>query len=274
VHLGLAPGLAVSDTELKQIRHHAVLGHGLAVEAIRAHGRADTKVGFAENIRVAVPIIDAPEYVEAAERATRAANAGFTTVMLEGRYTDEYLAEAGGGSPVFTDDELKTIASPLDFVGINVYRPGLYVEPSEDPPGFHEIPISATHPKMASSWHVLDPEVVYWAARQVQSIWGAESIFVTENGCAASDVIAEDGRVYDTDRVMFLRACLGQLQRATAEGVPVEGYFLWSAQDNFEWTYGYGDRFGLIYVDFETLERTPKVSADWFREAARRNAVV
>jgi len=274
VHLGSAPGLSVSDAELKQIRHHAVLGHGLAVQAIRAHGPAHTKVGFAENIRVAVPGIDAPDYVEAAETATRAMNAGFTTVMLEGRYTDEYLAEAGGTTPTFTDDELKTIASPLDFVGINVYRPGLYVEPSDDPPGFHEIPISATHPKMASSWHVLDPEVMYWGPRHVQSIWGAESIFVTENGCAASDVIAEDGRVYDTDRVMFLRACLGQLQRATAEGVPVEGYFLWSAQDNFEWVYGYGDRFGVIYVDFETLERTPKLSAEWFREAARQNAVV
>src|SRR5262249_1898635 len=103
---------------------------------------------------------------------------------------------------------------------------------------------------------------------------GAKSIFITENGCAASDVIAGDGKVYDPDRVMFLRACLGQLQRATAEGVPVNGYFLWSAQDNFEWVACYGDRFGIIYVDFETLKRTPKLSAGWFREAARVNAVV
>ena len=73
---------------------------------------------------------------------------------------------------------------------------------------------------------------------------------------------------------MFLRAYLGQLQRATSEGAPVDGYFLWSAQDNFEWTYGYGDRFGIVYVDFDTLERTPKLSAQWFREAARQNAVV
>jgi beta-glucosidase len=115
---------------------------------------------------------------------------------------------------------------------------------------------------------------MYWAPRHMQSIWGATSIFVTENGCAASDVVADDGRVYDSDRVIFLRACLGQLQRATSEGVPVAGYFLWSAQDNFEWVWGYGNRFGLIYVDFETLERTPKLSAEWFREAARQNAVV
>jgi beta-glucosidase len=274
LQLGGAPGLRLSDSELKQVRHHSVIGHGLAVEAIRAHGPAGTKVGFAENIRVAVPIIDAPDYIAAAEKATRERNAGFMTVMLEGRYTEGYLAEAGGETPKFDDNELETIASPLDFVGINVYRPGWYVEPSDEPPGYREIPISTSHPKMQSSWHVLDPEVMYWAPRQMQSIWGAKSIFITENGCAASDVVADDGRVYDTDRVMFLRACLGQLQRATSEGVPVDGYFLWSAQDNFEWVDGYGNRFGLIYVDFDTLERTPKLSAEWFQEAARRNAVV
>jgi beta-glucosidase len=274
LQLGGAPGMRLSDLELKQVRHHSVLAHGLAVQAIRERGPSGTKVGFAENVRVAVPVIDEPAYVKAAEKATRERNAGFTTAMLEGKYTEEYLAEAGGDSPKFTDDELKIISSRLDFVGINVYRPGWYVEPSEEPPGYREIPINASHPKMQSSWHVLDPEVMYWAPRQMQSIWGATSIFITENGCAASDVVAEDGRVYDTDRVMFLRASLGQLQRATSEGVPVDGFFLWSAQDNFEWVDGYGNRFGLIYVDFETLERKPKLSAEWFRHAALNNAVV
>ena len=87
-------------------------------------------------------------------------------------------------------------------------------------------------------------------------------------------MVSDDGKVYDSDRVMFLRAYLTQLQRATADGVPVHGYFLWSAQDNFEWMAGYGNRFGIVYVDFKTQKRTPKASAEWFREAARRNAVV
>lgn len=274
VHLGAAPGLRLSDSDLKQVRHNAVLAHGLAVQAIRAQAPTGTKVGFAENIRVAVPLLNLPDHVWAAEAATRERNAGFMTVMLEGRYTDEYLAEAGGGTPRFTDEELKTIAAPLDFVGINVYKPGWYIEPSDAPPGYHEVPINASHPKMQSSWHVLDPEVMYWAPLQMQSIWGAKSIYITENGCGASDVVAQDGRVYDSDRVMFLRACLGQLQRATSEGVPVDGYFHWSAQDNFEWMDGFGNRFGLTYVDFDTLERTPKLSAQWFRESARHNAVL
>lgn len=225
VHLGMPPGLNLTDAELKQVRHHAVLGHGLAVQAIRANGPADTKVGFAENIRVAVPVIDAPEYIEAAEVATRERNAGFTTVMLEGQYTDAYLASAGGSGPTFTDDELEVIASPLDFVGVNLYRPNIYVEPSDEPPGYREVPINGSHPKMHSAWHIVDPEVMYWGTRQLQSIWGAESIFITENGCAALDVVAEDGRIYDSDRVMFMRASLTQLQRATSEGVPVDGYF-------------------------------------------------
>ena len=107
---------------------------------------------------------------------------------------------------------------------------------------------------MKSVWHLFDPEVMYWAPRHVQSIWKTTSIYITEAGCAAADVKSEDGKVYDSDRVMYLRACLGQLQRATSEGVPVAGCFLWSAQDNFEWTYGFSDRFGLVHVDFETLD--------------------
>jgi beta-glucosidase len=274
VTIELAPGLKLESKALNQVRHHSVLAHGLAVQAIRARGKSDTKCGPAENINIAVPAIDTPEYVEAAEVATRELNAGYLTVMLEGGYTDAYLAQPGDAAPTFTDAELKTISAPVDFVGINVYRPSIYVAPSDEAPGFQEVPINESHPKMASSWHLFGPEVMYWAPRTVASLWGARSIFITENGCAAHDVVHEDGSVYDSDRVMFLRACLTELQRATSEGVPVDGYFLWSAQDNFEWTAGYGNRFGIVYVDFDTLERTPKLSAEWFREAARRNAVV
>ena len=86
--------------------------------------------------------------------------------------------------------------------------------------------------------------------------------------------MSADGHIYDTDRIMYLRAVMGQLQRATAEGVPVKGNFAWSVTDNLEWSGGFGTRFGLVYVDYKTLKRTPKLSASWFKEAARRNAVV
>ena len=273
-HISIAPGLALDNAELNQVRHHAVLGHGLAVQAIRAHAGAGTKVGFAEVMLTAVPPIGTPDYIKAAETATRELNAPFLTVMLEGRYTDAYLAEAGRDAPKFTEDELKTIASPLDFVGINVYRPDRYVAPSDEAPGYRRIPINASHPAMHGGWLMFDPSALYWAPRHVKSLWGATSIYITENGCAASDVVADDGGVYDSDRVMFLRACLTQLQRATSEDVPVDGYFYWSSQDNFEWNAGFGNRFGIIYVDFDSLKRTPKLSANWFLEASRQNAVV
>jgi beta-glucosidase len=272
LQIELAPGLRLSDKDLNQVRHHAVLGHGRAVQAIRANAAPGALVGPAENISCAVPAIDTPEAVAAAAAVTRELNAPYLSVMLEGRYTDAYLASPD--APAFTDAELAEIASPVDFVGINVYRPSVYVLPSDEAPGYREVPINASHPKMQSSWHVLGPEVMYWAPRQVRDLWGVTSIYVTENGCAALDVVADDGQVYDSDRVMFLRACLSEFQRATDDGVPVDGVFVWSAQDNFEWTAGYGNRFGLVYVDFETLERTPKLSARWFREAAAANAVV
>ena len=114
---------------------------------------------------------------------------------------------------------------------------------------------------MRSAWHVIGPEALYWGPKHAQSLWKPKAILISENGCAADDVVAADGQVYDTDRIMFLRACLTQLHRATAEGVPVKGYFQWSTMDNFEWIYGYGNRFGLVHVDFETQKRTPKLSA-------------
>jgi beta-glucosidase len=128
---------------------------------------------------------------------------------------------------------------------------------------------------MQSAWHVFDPACSLLGSPPRTGRSGdAKSIFITENGCGASDVMADDGKVYDSDRIMFLRAYPTQLQRATADGVPVHGYFLWSAQNNFGWIDGYGNRVGLICVDFKTQKRLPKLSAQWFRETARRKAVV
>ena len=277
MHIALAPGLKLSRRELNQVRHHAVLGHGMAVQAIRAKGRAGTKVGPAEVIELAVPLIEAPEHIKAAEIATRERNAPFLTVMLEGKYTDGYLKEQGADAPKFTDDELKIIGSPLDFVGINVYRPLVYVLASDQPGqvsgSWREIPFSKGHPKMFNQWLTLGPEALYWAPKFVQSLWKAKEIHITENGCASDDVLVDGDKIYDTDRIVFLRSYLTQLQRASADGVPVMGYFHWSTMDNFEWTSGFGNRFGLVHVDFKTQKRTPKSSAFFFRETARQNVV-
>jgi beta-glucosidase len=269
-----APGLVLPKARLNQVRHHAVLGHGLAVQAVRAHGRRGTKVGIAESITIALPAVETRKNIRAAELATREMNAPYLTVMLEGRYTDAYLAEAGADAPRFTADELKVISLPVDFVGINVYAPGAYVRAIDAAPGYATIPLPASYPHMESPWLTFGPEALYWAPRQVAKLWNVKDIYITENGTSAADRPATDGAVDDLDRVMFLREYLMQLRRAIAEGVPVRGYFVWSLLDNFEWVEGYAIRFGLHYVDYKTQKRTPKLSASFYRKVIARNALV
>jgi beta-glucosidase len=269
-----APGLRLSNARLHQVRHNAILAQGLAVQAIRANGRAGTRCGPADNLSTAVPAIETPANIRAAETATREMNAGYLTAIMEGRYTDAYLAAAGNDAPKFTAEDLKVISSPVDFIGLNIYRPSAYVVAAEGGLGFRPISFNKSHPRMLSPWHLLGPEVMYWAPRQLQSLWGIKEIYITENGCAASDQLSAAGIVDDSDRIMFLRNHLLHLHRATAEGVPVKGYFHWSLMDNFEWSDGFTNRFGLVYVDFKTQKRTPKLSAAYFSEAIARNAVV
>jgi beta-glucosidase len=268
-----APGLKLPVGELNQARHHVALGHGLAVQAIRAHARPGTKVGPAENIAACVPVFDTPDNVRAAEMATRELNAGLLGVMLEGKYTDGFLEYSGKDAPKFTPEELKIIGSKNDFVGLNIYAPQFYIAASDQKPGWKVLPFPASFPHMNSEWLRVGPEVIYWAPRLAAKIWNIDTIYISENGTSSEDKIAADGQVYDLDRIMFLRNYLRQLQRATAEGVPVRGYFLWSLMDNFEWIFGFEKRFGLYHVDFETQVRTAKLSAAFYREVVARNAI-
>jgi beta-glucosidase len=268
-----APGLTLPQARLNQVHHTVALGHGLAVQAIRAHGREGTRVGPAENIVVCVPAIETPEDIRAAEIATREMNGGYLTVILEGNYTDAFLAYAGKNAPKYTPEDLKIISSPVDHVGINVYTPNFYVTAANDGQGFALVPFPASFPHMSSTWLKIGPEAMYWAPRTVAKIWDVKTIYITENGSSASDEQAADGNIYDLDRVMYLRNYLTQLRRATAEGVPVKGYFLWSLMDNFEWSDGLEKRYGLYQVDFETQRRTPKLSASFYREVITRNAL-
>lgn len=268
-----APGLKLPPGRFNQTRHHAVLGHGLAVQAIRAKAKSGTKVGLAENMAICVPVIETTQHIEAATRAAREMNAQYMTVIQEGKYTDAYLANAGSDAPKFTPEDLKIISSPLDFAGINIYTP-TYIRADGSAIGFAVVPPPKSYPHMASFWLNIGPEALYWGPRHVAKIWNVKEIYITENGCSSSDIPAADGTVYDTDRVMYLRNYLTQLQRATADGIPVNGYFLWSLMDNFEWADGYTNRFGLHYVDYATQKRTPKLSANFYREVITRNAVV
>jgi beta-glucosidase len=160
----------------------------------------------------------------------------------------------------------------MDFTGLNVYDP-TYIRADDSAVGFAIVPPPTSYPHMYSPWLKLGPEALYWAPKLVTDLWKLKEIYITENGASSKDELTPDGAIYDTDRVMFLRNYLTQLHRAVAEGVPVKGYFLWSLLDNYEWADGYEKRFGINYVDFATQKRTPKLSAAFYKEVIRTNAV-
>jgi beta-glucosidase len=135
----------------------------------------------------------------------------------------------------------------------------------------------ASYPHMYSEWLSVGPEALYWVPKLVSEVWsaehGAKELYITESGCSSADVLAPNGQVYDSDRIMYLRNYMTQLHRAVSEGVPVKGYFLWSLLDNYEWADGYEKRFGITYVDFQTQKRTPKMSSAYYKEVIRRNGL-
>ena len=268
------PALILPPQQANQVRHHAVLAHGLAVSALRSHANRPIRVGLAENAQIPVPVIETAEHIEASRKAIRVLNAPFLTAVLEGRYLEAYLAQCGPDAPRFTDEDLRAIGAPLDFVGLNAYSPSVVKADPSQPEGFSIIPWPESYPRMHMPWLYFGPQLLYWAPRLVKEVWNVSEVYITENGCAADDRLNLKGEVEDLDRVMFLREYLIGAWRAAAEGWPLRGYFLWSLLDNFEWAWGYSRRFGILYVNYRTLERIPKRSAHFYREVIARNALV
>ena len=267
-----APGLHLAAAEANQVRHHGVLAHGLGVQAIRANVPRGVRVGLADNPVFLIPVIETPAHIEAAQKGTRDFNAPFITAILEGKYLDSYLTQAGKNAPKVESGDMAAIGSPLDFVGVNVYT-GMYAAADGNAAGYRILPPSQKSPRMGLPWLNVLPESLYWAVRHMSDLWKVPSIYISENGCTVGEK-GPVGRGDDTDRIMYLRNYIGQMQRAVADGYPLSGYFLWSLLDNFEWGEGYSARFGIHHVDFETQKRTPKLSAAWYRELIARGKIV
>ena len=269
-----APGLRLPDAQVNQVRHHGILAHGLGVQAIRANAPSGTQVGLAENASIFAPVMETDADIEAARKATRDMNAPFLTTILDGKYPESYLAEEGANAPKVEEGDMKAIGSSLDFVGLNTYNPS-YAKAADTPKGYVVEPMPDSYPHMFSPWIQIGPECIYWTVRNVCDIWKEKvpAVYITENGTSSDDVLTAEGHVEDVDRIMYLRNHLTQLHRAVSEDYPVKGYFLWSLLDNFEWADGYSKRFGIHYVDFKTLKRYPKLSAEWYRNAIATNAV-
>lgn len=264
-----APG-RTEPTAALAASHHLHLAHGLAVPRLR-EGRPEAQVGVTLNLYAVSPADDTGRHDDAVRRIDGLMNRWFLDPVLLGRYPEDVLRDVAGAidPDLVRDGDLETIAAPLDFLGINYYS--RHVVAASPWPGASEVAfVEREWPKTASGWDIDAPglgEVLAQVHRDYPSI----PIHITENGAAFDDVLT-DGVVADDDRIDFIASHLAVLADAIDDGVDVRGYFAWSLLDNFEWAEGYEKRFGLVHVDFDTLERTPKASARWYGDLVRRSS--
>ena len=169
--------------------------------------------------------------------------------------------------PEVTDQDMKLIGAPIDFIGLNIYE-GREVRLNAD--GYLEdVPQAVGFPRTAIKWGIL-PASLYWGPRFHYDRYKLP-IYITENGMSAHDAVSLDGKVHDPNRIDFLNRYLLELRRAAEDGADIGGYFQWSLMDNFEWSEGYNERFGIVYVDYATGERTVKDSAYWYKDIIESN---
>jgi beta-glucosidase len=273
-----APGLELGLDALP-VAHNQLLAHGLAAAELRGRG---LKVAIANNCSPVGAVSDAQADVAAAEAYDTLHNRLFNDPLLLGRYPD--LSAFGvpgadqGALPFVRDGDLELIAQPLDLLGLNYYNPTLVaaVDPeATQEPGILPFELCDIEgvPTTAFGWPVV-PEGLTELLVGLRARYGdaLPPILITENGCSTEDTVDADGRIRDTARIEYLNGHLRAVHAAIAAGVDVRGYLTWSLIDNFEWAEGFTQRFGLVRVDFDTLERTPKDSYEWFRAAIAAQA--
>ncbi len=264
-----APGRALMLDALP-VAHHLLLGHGLALAALRDRGARN--VALTNNYSPVQVASAAPADAAAADAFDVFQNRLFTEPVLLGRYPD--LSAFGVAEmPGVVEGDLTTIAAPLDGLGINYYNPTRIAAAT---PGTG-LPFSAVDiegvPHTAFGWPVvpdgLRELLIVLRDRYTDAL---PPVYVTENGCSYDDALGPDGSVDDPDRIAYLDGHIRAVHQAIDVGVDVRGYFVWSLMDNFEWAEGFHQRFGLVHVDYQTQRRTPKASAAWYREmiAAQR----
>ncbi|MEI2775528.1 MAG: GH1 family beta-glucosidase [Tetrasphaera sp.] len=262
-----APGKTLGLGALP-VAHHLLLGHGLAVAALRAAGAA--AVGAANNHTPVWPLSQEPADLVGAQFYDALHNRLFADPMLLGSYPDGFAALVPG--PVA--DDLEIISAPLDFYGFNYYfptlagAPGGAGDPAIDTSGLpftiHRI---EGYPRTDFDWPVV-PDGLRELLVQLQQRYAEHlpPMYVTENGCADAVEPDASGRAADPERIAYLDGHLAAVAQAREEGARIDGYFCWSLMDNFEWAEGYTKRFGLVHIDLETGTRTPRDSYAWYRD--------
>jgi beta-glucosidase len=269
-----APGQKLPFAEQLLIGHRALLAHGRAVQVIRARAKKKPIVGWAPVGRAGMPVTSSAADIEAARRRSMEIdtksfwnNTWFGDPVCLGHYPEDGLKLFGADVPTIAPGDMKTICQPLDFYGVNIYsgEPVRAGEKGEPIP----VPRGPGYPQTAFGW-TIEPDSLYWGPRFLYERYKLP-IVVTENGLSCFDIVSVDGAVHDPVRIDFLTRYLRSLSRAITDGAKVTGYFQWSLLDNFEWAEGFRQRFGLIFIDYETGARIPKDSAAWYAEVIRGN---
>jgi beta-glucosidase len=190
-------------------------------------------------------------------------NRWFLDPIFRGAYPADMLEAWADLLPAIEDGDLATISAPIDFLGVNNYTSPLVAADSNG--GRSQIVRRPDVDRTDMGWEVV-PDGLGDLLRRLHRDYAPAALYVTENGAAFADVRGHDGQVNDPERRAFLEAYIDAAGRAVADGVPLRGYFTWSLLDNFEWAWGYWKRFGLVYIDYATLERVPKGSFYWYRD--------
>lgn len=272
-----APGLRMPLRDTFVMAHNVMKAHGMAVRMLRTYAKQDIQIGYAPTGTMSYPASCKQEDIEAARTHLFSLSEDdnnwtwnvsvWSDPILLGRYPEEALKRYRNYLPEMTEEDRKLIAEPIDFYGQNIYN-GVMVRCGKD--GKPEIVQRYDgFPRTAIGWPVT-PECLYWGPKFLYERYG-KPIYVTENGLSCHDVISLDGQVHDPNRIDFLHRYLKQLQRASEDGVDIFGYFQWSLMDNFEWSCGYSERFGLVFVDYNTQKRILKDSAYWYQKVIETN---
>jgi beta-glucosidase len=279
-----APG-RTDPADALHAAHHLLLGHGLATQALRSAGAEEimlviNSASVLTPAQVHEPGAKPSEADAAAvEHIHSLLTRQFLDPALRGEYPPEVLAtlERHGGHGHIHDGDLAIINQPIDLVGVNYYNPCVIeAGPGEAAdaawPGSEDIRFSrADAPTTAMGWPIV-PTGLSRLLLRLSADYPEVGLFVTENGAAFDDVVT-DGKVHDNDRVAYLDGHLRAVHAAIEAGADVRGYLAWSLLDNFEWAEGYSRRFGIVYVDYQSLVRIPKDSALWYRDVIRRNGL-
>jgi beta-glucosidase len=256
-----APGVA-DKKQAVQVSHHLLLSHGLAMEAMRAVN-PKAQLGIVLNQWTADPATDSAADRRLAALEWANSIAWFMDPIFKKRYPALALEHHGADAPEVQDGDFDIIAAPLDFLGVNYYR--REVMSAEVPPRKPEGGNGFTD----MGWEIYPQGLTELLVQLKDEYPALPPVYITENGMAAVDTLA-DGAVDDAVRIEYVRTHLEALKAAMDAGIDVRGYFLWSLMDNFEWNSGYAKRFGIVWVDYATLERTPKASALWYRDFIAR----